>query len=138
MTNKSKARDLLNDAKASLETAKYALDNCDLRSAGSRAYYSMYYAAHAALLLNDLEELHAEPKSHSGLISAFSLHLVKNGPVPKEMGRLLNRAQEARNIADYLDDMSVGIADELVNTANIFVPTIISLFIAPPGEPDEP
>lgn len=40
-------------------------------------------------------------KTHSGLIAAFGLHLVKNGPVPREMGRLLKRAEEIRLVSDY-------------------------------------
>jgi uncharacterized protein (UPF0332 family) len=43
-------------------------------------------------------------RTHSGLISAFSLQLVKTGRVPIELGRALNRAEELRLIADYKGD----------------------------------
>lgn len=43
-------------------------------------------------------------RSHNGLISAFSLHLVKTGQVPVEQGRALNKVEEMRLIADYRGD----------------------------------
>ncbi|MBP6707946.1 MAG: HEPN domain-containing protein, partial [Candidatus Accumulibacter sp.] len=71
-------------------------------------------------------------KTHSGLIGAFTLHLVKHGPISREMGRLLKRAQEIRLVADYrgssveLDD-----ARQLVEQAHRFIDAICSEF--PPG-----
>ena len=41
---------------------------------------------------------------HSGLIHAFSQHLVKTGRVPKELGQSLARAHELRLVADYTGD----------------------------------
>jgi uncharacterized protein (UPF0332 family) len=43
-------------------------------------------------------------KTHGGLISTFSLHLVKTGRVPTEFGKALNKAAEIRLIADYTGD----------------------------------
>ena len=43
-------------------------------------------------------------KTHSGLISAFSLHLVKTGQVPVELGKALNKVEDLRLIADYKGD----------------------------------
>lgn len=57
-------------------------------------HYAMFDAARAALLASDAPVAPDIGRTHSGLIGAFSNHLVKNGPVSKEMGRLLNRAQE--------------------------------------------
>jgi len=37
----------------------------------------------------------------SGLISVFSLHLVKPGRLPVALGRALNRVEEIRLVADY-------------------------------------
>jgi uncharacterized protein (UPF0332 family) len=50
-------------------------------------------------------------KTHAGLIAAFGLQLVKNGPITKELGRLLKRAEEIRLVADYKGD-SVELEDE--------------------------
>lgn len=43
-------------------------------------------------------------KTHNGLISAFSLHLVKPGRVPVELGKALNKTEELRLMADYKGD----------------------------------
>jgi uncharacterized protein (UPF0332 family) len=64
-------------------------------------------------------------KTHSGLISAFGLHLVKTGGLPIALGKSLNRAHEIRQIADYTgDDVSAGHAKDLVEQADIFVNSI--------------
>ena len=69
-------------------------------------------------------------RTHSGLITAFSQHLVKNGPITKEMGRLLKRAEETRLIADYKGD-SVELADarEMVEQAEMFVEAMRTEFM---------
>jgi uncharacterized protein (UPF0332 family) len=43
-------------------------------------------------------------RTHSGLITAFSLHLVKPGLVAVEHGRSLNKVEDLRLIADYRGD----------------------------------
>jgi len=53
----------------------------------------MFDAARAALASE------AEPeatRTHNGLIAAFGLRLIKTGRLPKELGRMLNRAEEVR------------------------------------------
>ncbi len=37
------------------------------------------------------------------MITAFSLHLVKTGKIPVELGRSINKAEEIRLAADYKD-----------------------------------
>ncbi len=44
-------------------------------------------------------------RTHSGLISAFSLHLVKTGRVSDDLGKTLNKAEDLRLIADYKGDL---------------------------------
>ncbi len=93
--------------------------------AASRAYYAMFDAARAALLASGAS---AEPninRTHSGLIGTFGNHLVKNGPVPKEVGRLLNRAHEIRLVADYTGDSVEPVdARAMVEQAEVFVATM--------------
>jgi uncharacterized protein (UPF0332 family) len=43
-------------------------------------------------------------RTHGGLISAFSLYLVKTGRVSIEYGKALNKVAEIRLIADYTED----------------------------------
>lgn len=72
----------------------------------------------------------------TGLIAAFGNYLVKNGPVPKEMGRVLNRAHEIRLAADY-SSASVDLTDarEMVDQAESFVDAIRVEFM--PDESDD-
>jgi len=72
----------------------------DYDGAANRAYYAMHDAAKAALVhigIPGAEEI----RSHSGLISEFSKHLVKTGMISKDVGRLLSRAEQVRLVADY-------------------------------------
>ena len=84
--------------------------------------HAMSDAARAALLASVSPVKSDIGKTHSGLINAFSEHLIKNGPVPKELGRLLTRAEEIRLVADYKGD-SVELEDpqEAVAQTETFV-----------------
>jgi len=44
------------------------------------------------------------PKTHTGLIAAFSEHYVKPGQFSSEFGRHFNKLEDARLIADYSAD----------------------------------
>jgi uncharacterized protein (UPF0332 family) len=61
----------------------------------------MHDAARAALLATDASFEFETVRTHSGLISAFSLRLVKPGLVPVELGKAFNKAEELRLVADY-------------------------------------
>ena len=60
----------------------------DADGACNRAYYAMFDAARAALLASGAGAKGDIGKTHRGLINAFSEHLIKGGPISKEMGRL--------------------------------------------------
>ena len=64
----------------------------------------MFDAARAALLASGAPIESEVARTHNGLIAAFSLHLVKSGRVPVELGRTLNRVEQIRLIADYKGD----------------------------------
>ena len=93
-------------AKASraLASAKLLLDSGDVDGACNRAYYAMIDAARAALLSVNAPVPSEIARTHSGLITAFSLHLVKPGLVAVEHGRSLNKVEDLRLIADYKGD----------------------------------
>ena len=74
-------------------SAKVLLDTGDADGACNRAYYAMFDAARAALLASDALVNPDIGRTHSGLISAFSLHLVKTGRVPVELGKSLNKVE---------------------------------------------
>src|SRR5258708_30834807 len=79
------AQDLLERAQRAVESAKLLLDAGDVNGACNRAYYAMFDAARAALIATQKPPGSEAIKTHSGLISAFSPHLVKTGPVSVEL-----------------------------------------------------
>ena len=113
---------LIAKATRAAASARALLDLEDVDGACNRAYYAMFDAARAALLVSSGPVPPDFGRTHSGLIAAFGLHLVKAGPIPRDIGRLLKRAEEIRLVADYKGD-SVALDDacEIVEQAAVFV-----------------
>ena len=99
-----KAADLLDKAMRALASARLLLDSGDVDGACNRAYYAMFDAARSALLATGSPTAPELAKTHGGLITAFSLHLVKTGRVPVEFGKALNCVADIRLVADYTGD----------------------------------
>ena len=120
--------ELFDKAKKAVASAQLLLSSNDFDGACNRAYYAMFDAARALLFLHK-PELHAETiKTHSGLITAFSLHFVKSGIVSTELGKTLNKAEDLRLIADYTGDLiTQEQASWVVAQAAIFVNTLHKL-----------
>lgn len=95
------AAELMTKAIRAAESAGLLLNAGDLDGACNRAYYAMFDAARAALLASGIQTGAEVPRTHGGVISAFSLQLVKPGRVSLELGRAFNRAEEIRLVADY-------------------------------------
>ena len=124
------AQDLLAKAIQAAASAKLLLDAGDADGACNRAYYAMFDAARAALLASGAPVPAEIAKTHSGLISAFSLHLVKSGRVPVEFGKTLNKAEELRLIADYKGDpIENDAASWVVSEAHSFVQMMQDTFL---------
>jgi uncharacterized protein (UPF0332 family) len=99
-------------------SAQVLLSTGDADGACNRAYYAMFDAARAALLATGAEL----GKTHKGVLNAFSERLVKAGPLPKEMGRLLKHAETFRYVADYEGDpIELSDAENLVAQAQTMV-----------------
>ena len=98
------ARELMTKANRALASAEKLLQDDDSDGACNRAYYAMFDAARAALIASKASVPPEIAKTHSGLIAAFSLHLVKPGLFPVELGRAFNRAEDLRLVADYKGD----------------------------------
>jgi len=80
----------------SLKSAE-ALIELDLILDGlSRAYYAALHHARALLLTIDII-----PKSHKGVLTLFSLHFIKTGIIPKEIGVIFSILQKIREDSDY-------------------------------------
>ena len=124
------AQELLAKAIRAAGSAKMLLDAGDVDGACNRAYYAMFDAARAALLAAGAMIDPEIARTHGGLISAFSVHLVKTGRVPVELGKTLNKAEELRLVADYRGD-SVQVQDAawIASQAEIFVTAMRKTFL---------
>ncbi|WP_338130192.1 HEPN domain-containing protein [Polynucleobacter sphagniphilus] len=65
----------------------------DYDGACNRAYYAMFDAARAALLSSNSVKDLSLVRTHNGLITSFSLNLVKPGKVAIELGKALNKVE---------------------------------------------
>lgn len=111
-------------------SARTLHDAGDMEGACDRAYYAMFNAARAALLVSEAQVPEEVARTHSGLISAFSLHLVKTNKVPVEYGRALNKVEDLRMIADYKGDpIEPDRAAWAVDQSKLFVKTMCATFI---------
>ena len=75
-------KSLIEKANRFISSSELLFNSKDYDSAVSRIYYSMFFATEALLLTKRLV-----PKSHSGLITLFGDHFIKQNIFPKEMGR---------------------------------------------------
>lgn len=66
------------------------------RVALARTYFAVFHAARARLYADGLE-----PRTHSGVLNLWSLHMVKGGRYAPSTARLLARLQKFREEADY-------------------------------------
>lgn len=124
-----KAEELMHKARQAVASARalYALPDMD--GACNRAYYAMFDAARAALMRSGAPVGAEVARTHSGLITAFGLHLVKTGRLPIELGRAINRAEELRLVADYTGEpVDAEQASWAVERADFFVSAIDAEF----------
>ena len=108
-----------------LSSARQLLAAGDADGACNRAYYAMFDAAQAALLVVNVGAAANAPKTHRGLIAAFGQQLVLGGHVTAELGSSLNKVERLRLLADYTGDP---VSDEdgawAVEQSDIFVSAI--------------
>ena len=100
MTAKEKQTQLakyrLKQAVESIDEAK-CLFSCKKspRSVINRLYYSMFYAVLALLVFEPFSY-----SKHSGVLAYFNKRFIKEGILPKELGRSINRAFDLRQEGD--------------------------------------
>ncbi len=120
--------ELMAKASRALASAQLLLDSGDVDGACNRAYYAMFDAARAALLWVRAPVPAEVARTHSGLITAFSLHVVKPGLVAIDHGRALNKVEDLRLIADYRSDpVTVENAAWALEQAQAFLAAVQSL-----------
>ncbi len=121
--------DWMAKAVRAVASAQILLDSGDVEGACDRAYYAIFNGARAALLVSGAQVKEDIARTHSGLISAFSLHFVKTGKIPVEYGRTLNKVEELRLIADYKGDpIEIEQAAWAVEQAQSFVEAMQKFF----------
>lgn len=121
-----KVAELMAKADQALASSRILLDAGDPDGACNRGYYAMFDAARAALLRSGSDI----GKTHKGVLNAFSDQLIKNGPIPREMGRLLKQAETRRYVADYEGEpVEPDDARQMIEQAALFV-AAIHAFIA--------
>lgn len=81
-----------------LNDAKLMYDNERYKNALNRAYYSIFHAIRSVNALDGYDS-----SKHSGVISYFNQHYVKENVFPKELSKIIRLASENREKADYLD-----------------------------------
>ncbi|WP_300327319.1 HEPN domain-containing protein [Accumulibacter sp.] len=122
-------------ARQAVASGQVLLATGDADGASSRAYYAMFDAARAALLASGFDV----GKTHKGVLNAFSDRLVRNGPLPKELGRLLKRAETFRYVADYEGDLvELSDAREMVEQAAAFVAAMRAAFMPEESNEEKP
>lgn len=98
------AEELFDKALVALRSADLLLKAGDFDGCCNRAYYAMFDAARAALVADGCTDQVLGIKTHSGLISFFSMRLVKSGRVSVELGKSFNKVEDLRLVADYRGD----------------------------------
>lgn len=86
----------LEKSKKKLEVANKLLADGFYDDAISRAYYAVFHAAQAALLIEG-----ATAETHKGVVMLFGLLLVKTGKIDKKYGRFLSNLKDDRETGDY-------------------------------------
>lgn len=76
----------LENAHEKLAAAKDLLDNKHYKDSVSRSYYAIFTAARALLAIKKLDSA-----KHSGVISLFNQHFVKNGLICNSNGDALKK-----------------------------------------------
>lgn len=133
-----KPSDFMSKAESSLGAARLLLDNGYTDEACSRAYYAMFDAARAALLIANAPVEAEVARTHRGLMSAFGLHIVKPGLISQEIGRSLSQAQHVRLIADYKGDpVEAKDAAQMIAWAATFVEAVRETFRLERGRDNE-
>ena len=127
MTLSPLARDLKRKSERALASARELQDR-DPDGSVNRSYYAMFDLARAALLSSGVPE-HELPRTHSGVIAAFSQHAVQSGRVDQKVAAALGRAESLRLLADYTGTaLDPKTAADTVARAEAFVGTVARVF----------
>ena len=113
----------MNDLEASAweaaEEARVLFRASLFRGACSRAYYAMFNAARALLLVRGFQLEQA--KTHKTVLRLFSQEFVQDGTFDKTLARALRKSADARHIADYEGGVTRDEAAEIMEALEGFM-----------------
>ena len=114
----------IENAHRTMDEVSSHMANGFYNTAVNRMYYACYYAASAMLVAE-----HITTKSHDGVKQMFSLHFVKTGKVPVDLGKSYSRLFDKRTKGDYNDlfDNDKTVCEELYPEAKNFVDSLTRL-----------
>jgi len=123
---KQATEDALNRARKNLDGARRDLDAGDYNRSISGSYYTMLYAARAAL-----NEAGEAPKSHSGARHQLRETYVQDGPLDAHYHGLLSQAEDDRLDAEYelSPSFTAEKAEQWIARAEDFVETIEAILL---------
>jgi len=112
------AQDEFQRAMDELKAAKVLHESGLYYKSVSSAYYAVYHAAKALLLLKGVV-----PKSHEGVERMFSLYYVKTKEAEVDMGKIIGRLMKLREEADYYPEAPFSTEDssDAIKRAEAFV-----------------
>jgi uncharacterized protein (UPF0332 family) len=88
------------------------------RSIINRAYYAMFYSVLALIVFEPYSS-----SKHSGVLSYFNKKFIKEGLLPEELGRSINKAFELRQEGDYREyvELTYEQVKPFIEEARVFV-----------------
>lgn len=86
----------IDQAKDTIELAKFLIDSNRLIIAVNRIYYGLYYAVTALAIKNQFET-----SKHAQLIGWFNKEYIASGILDKKYGKILRNAYQNRTKGDY-------------------------------------
>ena len=96
----------LEQADDSLRAAKNCLKENLYKDSLNRSYYAAFYSVKAVLALEETDF-----KRHKDAVAYFNQHYVKEGRIPREIGRKLGKLKQHREESDY-EEFYIASADE--------------------------
>lgn len=115
----------LETAYSDLDTAKALYELKQFRASINRSYYAIFHSLRAVLALDNFDS-----SKHSGIISYFNLHYVKEGYFDKDISKLISSAFNMREKADYEDffiayaedaELQIKKAEEILSSVKRFL-----------------
>lgn len=116
-------------AEEDLAAAKLLYRERKFRIANNRAYYAIFHALRAVLILDGFDT-----GKHSGIIGEFRRRYIKEGIFPSEVSKMIGSAFTIRNASDY-DDMFIASANETEEQINnaLYICNVIREYLTAQG-----